>query len=247
MQTGVTAVDDKKKLSAWKTAAACFAIGGFFGPPALAVPIMIDFTNASWSSVEGQSTHVYAHESTQLSLSASGALTFNADDAPDLGASTLALSTTSTLALQGDGVGIGDDEISWGERIDIYFSAPVRILGYYLLDLFAGEGPGGIGELATVLFDDGTSFLDEGTAMDTIGYYSRDVSIVATSISFIAGIPNAAADYSFSDFALGGILIETVEVPEPATLSVFALGLLGLVLAGKRRMALASAGGHRAS
>lgn len=225
---------NKQKIRAWITAAALFAAGLSIGTPAVAVPIMIDFTNEGWLAAQGLSGYTQSYGSLDVTISTSGSLTFNAAEAPD--------ADSSILALDGDGIGVGDDEISWGERIDVSFSTSVTVLGYYFLDFFAGEGPGGIGELATVLFDT-ISFVDEGLAADGVGYYGRDVSVLTTSISFIAGLVQGVGDYGFSDFALAGILIDDgtapiggtqpVAVAEPQTLALFALGLFGLVIAGR--------------
>jgi len=227
---------DNEKIKGWLATAALLAFGVFGGSSASAAPIMIDFTDASWLAAQGQTTYSRTYGSVEVTLSATGAMTFNASEAPN--------APVADLALHGDGIGIGNDEISWLERMDVYFSAPVTVLGYYFLDFFAGEGPNGGGELATVVMD-GISFVDEGHATDGIGYYSRDVSVVTTAISFLAGLTQGTGNFKFSDFALAGILIDDaaglisdtdpVSVPEPQTLALFAAGLLGLVFLRERR------------
>lgn len=227
-----------KKISARIAAAALCVAGVSLGTPAFAAPIMIDFTNDTWLGAQGQSAYTRSYGAVDVTISTSGWLTFNASEAPD--------ADLPDLALVGDGIGVRDDEISWGERLDVLFSTSVTVLGYYFLDFFAGEGPDGGGELATVVLDT-VSLLDEGLATDDVGYYARDLSALTTSISFFAG-PSAGGDaidgYWFSDFALAGILIDDgtepvaatvpVAVPEPETLALFAVGLLGLAAAGRR-------------
>lgn len=221
-----------KKIGEW-IAAAFFVAAVSTGKPAAAVPLMVDFTHEAWLAVQGQSSYTRSYGAVDITLSTSGPLTFNAKDAPD--------TDSAVLALDGDGIGVRNDEISWGQRIDVHFSAPVTVLGYYFLDFFTGEGPGGIGELATVVFDT-LSLVDEGIATDNVGFYERSVSVLTTSISFIAGLVQDAngGNYKFSDFALAGILIDDgteplararpVAVPEPRTSALVALGLLGFAL-----------------
>src|SRR5690606_14503640 len=110
----------------------------------------IDFTSDIWSGVNGQTTYTRAYDGFDVTLTATGAMTFNAESLSG---------SAGSLALNGDGIGIGDDEISFrgGERIDVTFSSNVVVLGYYFLDFFADEGFGGLtGEFSTVLFDSAT-------------------------------------------------------------------------------------------
>lgn len=223
----------EKPIRSWIAAAALLASGAVVAPSASALPVLIDFTDKAWAGVQGQSTYSRTYGSVEVTLSTSGRMTFNDHEAPASGPS---------LALDGDGIGIGDDEISWGEQLDVRFSSAVTVLGYYFLDMFAGEGPGGMGELATVIFDT-ASFLDQGVATDSVGYYGREVSLETTSISFLAGdaLTGGDANFAFSDYALAGILIDAgpVAVPEPGTLALFGFGIAGLMVARKRRAELA--------
>jgi hypothetical protein len=196
---------------------------------AFAAPILLDFTDSAWLGAEGQTSYTRSIGSLDVTLSASGAMTFNQDDAPGGGA---------PLSLHGDGLGIRNDEISWlgNQWIDVSFSSSVTVLGYYFLDFFGNEGPGGSGELARAVFDGITTLLDEGTADGIVGYYAREgISIEATSVLFAAG---TLGDHygllnAFSDFALAGLLIDVgasaraVAVPEPGTLGLLGAGLLG--------------------
>src|SRR5690606_32115435 len=108
-------------------------------------------------------TEVYDGLGVELSAS-SGRMTFNSAEAP---------SRTSPLAFDGDGIGIQNDEISWGQSLSVTFSAGVTLLGYAFLDLFAGEGPDGEAELALVDILSGTgsaTHLNYGSATDKVGW-----------------------------------------------------------------------------
>jgi opacity protein-like surface antigen len=94
--------------------------GCLFAAQAQAVPLFIDFTSAQWSSAHGAATASSAYGALDITLSSgtTAPLTFNAGDAPS---PTL---YTSFLALDGDGIAIGDDEIGAGESLGVQFSAP---------------------------------------------------------------------------------------------------------------------------
>jgi hypothetical protein len=206
---------------------------------AAAVPVLIDFTDARWSSGQGEISFSQTYGSLDVTLQSgpSGSLTFNASDASG------SMPEFDFLALHGDGIGIGDDEISLGEWLNVTFSANVTVLSYYLLDLFADEGPNGLGELALASFamsGPDTGYLDIGTATHSAGFYAREGltigDVAGISFSTAYGFPTALWD--FSDFALAGIMvddgIEAVSVPEPGTLGLLGLGLAGLFTLGRR-------------
>jgi hypothetical protein len=210
-----------------------------------ATPVLVDFTSDAWSGAQGQTSFSVTYGSVDVAVvAATGKLTFNAADAP------AAASPYDFLALHGDGIGIGDDEIGPGQSLGVSFSAGVKILGYYFLDLFTNEGPGGASERALVglLTPGGTvSLTDSATAAPkSAGFYAREgldiAGVIRVSLSSLL---------AFSDYSLAGILFDdgttpvsvvagsepTVVVPEPAPLLLLPLGLLAFAFLRRREKA----------
>jgi hypothetical protein len=186
----------------------------------------IDLTNsADWSGANGTSSFVSPTTFDGLSVTVSavgGSITFNAADAH------AACSGVTGLACQGDGLGIGDDEITFGQEVlTVAFSTPVRLLGLEFLDLFQG-GASFVDLLSEMLlftlFGDFGSIDGSlaGSALDTLGYgtIALDVEGV-TSIAFYSRSPLSAPN---TDFALAAV--DLVVTPEPGSLALVAIGLL---------------------
>ncbi|HEX7081024.1 MAG TPA: PEP-CTERM sorting domain-containing protein [Gammaproteobacteria bacterium] len=195
------------------------------------MPLTIDFTDSRWSGAGGLGQYSQSYGSLGVSvevLGGSGDLTFNAGGP----------SSSAPLALDGDGLGIGDDEIGgFGvEGLHVTFDSAVTILGYYLLDLFDGEGPNGEAESAYAAFGANTTLLALDTAFGTetpgeAGFYARDgLRIAGVTDALFTGTQT-----SYSDFALAGIIVDydPVSVPEPGALSLLCAGLL-VAAAGRR-------------
>jgi hypothetical protein len=87
---------------------------------------------------------------------------------------------------------------------------------------------------------DGVTGLPAGTYL--VGTIVFDTSNVDTRINPLAGIIQAGLDgfvdlnnQTITDVAFGdGLLVATYIVPEPGTASLLGLGLLGLIVAGRR-------------
>lgn len=201
-----------------------------------AVPVFVDFTNAaSWSGAAGQSTYTSTYGSVDVTLSVlSGqALSFNAGDAH---AST---SQTGAFAMQGDGIGIGNDEIGVGESLGVSFSSPVTVLSFALLDLFTGEGPGNASEQFLADFGGAGSLSGAAAGLDSAGFYQSG----ALGLGGVGGITFSSLGGSWSDFALAGIWFDigvgttlySTTVPEPGAVWMLGSAMLLLALVGRRK------------
>lgn len=180
------------------------------------------FSDLSWPALTGESYLKFEGSQTGLDydinfLAVGGPLTWNPDDG---------------------GVGIGDDEITGGgEALFVWFSKPLQIKTFELVDLFY-EGPadgryqeGGFFAYDSDLIADGISMDGEGffeAPLDQYfdGGYSVGVNAWVQGIKFFAG-PNAR-----NDFALAGY---TTAVPEPSTVLLLGLGMIGLAGLGRRK------------
>jgi len=144
----------------------------------------------------------------------------------------------SLLACSADGAGIGDDQVSFGvgnkedvERLEVIFSRALDITNFHFLDLHpAGYRSNTQVEKAQWQINgrEGGDTFDgyhvSGYAVtDELGYFG------VTKVEFYADTARTPSSRN-TDFALGGIeyLASAISVPEPATLGLLGLGLLGL-------------------
>jgi hypothetical protein len=197
-------------------------IAGLFGAaPALAVTI--DFTKATpWSGVSGSSFEALGIRIESVGAGG-GSLTFNPIP-PDFGCPG-----GFGLACDGDGIGISDDEatgIPAGRELlrVTFLSGPVDILGVDVLDLFLDEGPG-IDE-SVELSTDATTWSRYYSAGLPGGYVSTGFTASSTSVLYLRGFDDKVSD---------GALARITYVPEPATLSLLGIGVIGLAVIARRR------------
>ena len=187
---------------------------------------LLDFTDTSGAGAPGTMSGDY--EGTSYSLSASGPIWFN----PVQDGATCAV-----LACIGDGLGVGDDEVSapyfflTGDVLRIDFGTAIEIDGVYLLDLYSSYD-GVERELARVTYNGGSVdiFADPAETPGDSGFlaFLFTMPITTNYLEFTA--PQHAltrAELGRNDFAVAGVL----ATPLPAALPLFGtgLGLIGLM------------------
>ena len=189
----------------------------------------IDFTHDDWSSVAGNTSFTMNILNVgNVTLSASDNMTFNNTGDQN----TCLASTGDFLKCDGDGIGIGNDEItellntgSNPQNITISFDdGPVNIDNIYLLDLFIESG----GAEVAVISSNGITqnYISQSSAPG--GFY--DTGFYGTNIASI--ILSGNKD-DFSDYALAGIEVSPVPIPGAAIL--FGSALLGFFGFKRRR------------
>lgn len=209
---------------------------------------LIDFTDGMWKTDNPRS---YGSLTVTLQAFKSGNVATGFTESGFDG--DLAKCAPAGLACVSDGIGIGDDEISYGvggktdvERLRVVFSEKVNISSVFFLDLFSGDsstdtpsevaqfqvntGPGGG---FTGIASDRTG-LFEGTMSNANPLSSAQAFIGVSSIEFFADTAKLSSP-SNSDFALAGIKL--ASLPEPGILALFGLGLAGLGAARRRKAA----------
>lgn len=213
-------------------------------PSAFAAP-NIDFTDADpWVGVVGQT--IFTSGGVTLIGLPGSQMTFNARGGS--GDPKLGMEPCRTLeyACDGDGIGIGDDELSWlpsggfSQLLEVQFDTAMTINEISFLDLF-NEGTGR--ETAYWRFNQGS---DAGSAMFSLDAPLANVSwpatngFAATSGLNVGGVTSITFfvncntdDCSANDYSLAGIS----AVPIPAAAWLFGSGLIGLAGIARRRQA----------
>jgi hypothetical protein len=216
-------------------------------PAANAAIQSIDFTNAKpWGGVQGQ-TSFSSGGVTVSSQGNGGTLTFNA-----IGASndpSTGLEPCGVYACDGDGIGIGDDEVSWktsgfDQLLEVRFDKAVTVTEISFLDLF-NESTGR--EIAFWYYNGDASAKSNLMAPLTNDSWPATNGFAAatglnktdvTSITFLvdcAGNSCAANDYALAGIKTVGPDADVSEVPLPAAAWLFGSGLIGLAGIARRR------------
>jgi hypothetical protein len=215
-----------------------FVTGALLLAPFSAVhAVTVDFTGDAWSGVNGTNNHSIG---TGITLSSvGGSMTFNSSDgAAGCGnANKLTIIATTGLECTGDGIGIGNDEITQGgnQSLTVTFDdGPVNIHAIHFLDLFARESTG---EKAVIQWATGPYEAHATPAPFNEGGYweiNKGPSAYDGGLA-MAGITSftlTGFDDGFSDYALARI--EFSAVPIPSAFWMFGTALIGFVAMSRR-------------
>jgi hypothetical protein len=159
------------------------------------------------------------------------------------GTGKAALQAVSGLKLDGDGIGVRNDEITSGEFVTLTFSKAVKVSAIYVLDLFKGRFNGEVGkEIARISGDLTESIIATQTKStgNNSGYQFANVDsngYTVTSLTFRAGATNQFGDDGVRDYALAGLDVEVAPIPLPAGGLLLLTAIGGLAAARRRKQA----------
>ena len=144
-----------------------------------------------------------------------------------------ATDVTAPLKLDNDGIGIRDDEITYGavkpEKLTITFANKVTLSGIHFLDLFEAAHASSE-EIALIMVDGSVVplfFVDasQSNAQGSTGYAFATTNVRGRVFTFEANATNDS--FAQPDYALAAIEVAAIPVPAAGALLVGGLGALG--------------------